>query len=110
MSIKAIRRTITVLSAYASVPVSAAGGGCLNRKCPELVGKQSDACYVLHHMCRNVSMCKIDVAVKWPMGGRSLKHWLKSVQGITKGEHVEDIILTSDDRGVLVLNALTQVC
>eukprot|EP00884_Botryococcus_braunii_P021569 jgi/Botrbrau1/8096/Bobra.0230s0021.1 len=59
-------------------------------------------------MCKDVSVHGIDLAVKWPMGSRSLKHSLKSVQGISSGEDQEDIILTSKDQGVLVLNALTQ--
>jgi hypothetical protein len=63
-------------------------------------------------MCKCSSLCGTDVAVKLPMGSRplvSLKLSLNSVQGISNGEHQEEIVLTSNNQGVLVLNAVTQV-
>lgn len=63
-------------------------------------------------MCRGAPPFSAGLALRWPMGGRSpawLKHSLKHVQGIARGEQDEDIILTSKDQGVLVLDALTQV-
>lgn len=63
-------------------------------------------------MCKGASTCGGGLAVSWHMGGPAparIKHSLKHVQGIASGEHAEDIIVTSTDQGVLVIDALTKV-